>query len=60
MEESPGEEESGGVGGGEVGEAGGESVLPEFLGVGGAEDFVALDGGVDDLGDDPCVGDSGD
>jgi hypothetical protein len=55
-QQSSREEEAGGVGGGVVGETSLEPELSEVLGVGLAEDSVALDGGVDDLGDDLGVG----
>ena len=55
-EESSGDEEAGGVGGGVVGETSLEAEPSELLGVSLAEDSIALDGGVDDLDDDPAVG----
>jgi len=58
LEESAGNEETGGVGGGVVGEAGLESESLELLGVSLSEDSIALDGGVDDLHDDAAVGSS--
>lgn len=58
LEESAGDEEAGGVGGGVVGETGLETESPELLGVSLSEDSIALDGGVDDLNDDAAVGSS--
>lgn len=58
LEESTGDEEAGGVGGGVVGETGLETESLELLGVSLSEDSIALDGGVDDLNDDAAVGSS--
>ena len=58
LEESAGNEETGGVGGGVVGEASLETESLELLGVSLSEDSIALDGGVDDLNDDAAVGSS--
>ena len=58
LEESTGNEETGGVGGGVVGETSLETESLELLGVSLSEDFIALDGGEDDLNDDAGVGSS--
>lgn len=58
LEESSGNEEAGGVGGGVVGETRLESESLELLGVSLSKDSIALDGGVDDLNDDAAVGSS--
>ena len=58
FEESTGNEETGGVGGGVVGETSLETESLELLGVSLSEDFIALDGGEDDLNDDAGVGSS--
>jgi hypothetical protein len=55
-EESSGDEETGGVRGGVVGETSLETELLELLGVSFAENSIALDGGVDDLDDNLGVG----
>lgn len=52
FQQSTGEEETSGVGGGVVGETSGETVLLQFGGVCLGEDSITLDGGVHDLGDD--------
>jgi len=57
-EESSGGEETGGIGGGVVGETGGDSESLELEGVGGGFDLISGDGGVDDLADDSLVGSS--
>lgn len=58
LEESTGNEETGGVGGGVVGETSLETESLELLGVSLSEDFIALDCGEDDLNDDAGVGSS--
>ena len=58
LEESTGNEETGGVGSGVVGETGFETESLELLGVSLSEDFITLDGGVDDLNDDAAVSSS--
>ena len=60
FEESSGDEETSGIGRCVVAQTSGESPLSEFVGVSSAEDFVTLDGGVDDLGDDSGAGESDD
>ena len=55
LEESTGNEETGSVGGGVVGETSLETESLELLGVSLSEDSIALDGGVDDLNDDAAV-----
>lgn len=55
-QKSSGDEEAGGVGGSVVGKTGLNTEASELLGVGLAEDSIALDGGVDDLDDDLGVG----
>jgi len=54
------EEETGGVGGGVVGETVRETEGGEFVGVGGLEDLITDDFSVDDLGDDIAVGEADD
>lgn len=58
LEESSGDEETGGVGGSVVGETSFETECSELLGVSLSEHSVALDGRVDDLDDDAGVGSS--
>lgn len=58
FEESSGDEETNGVGGGIVGETSSEAVSSEFVRISRGEDLIALDGGVDDLGNDSGGGDS--
>mmetsp|Transcript_32656 Transcript_32656/g.94429 ORF Transcript_32656/g.94429 Transcript_32656/m.94429 type:complete len:421 (+) Transcript_32656:181-1443(+) len=58
LEEAASQEEAGAVGGGVVGEPHGDAVPGELGGLGAGHDAVALDGGVDDLADDPLVGDA--
>ena len=58
LEESTGNEETGGVGGGVVGETSLETESLELLGVSLSKDSIALDSGVDDLNDDAAVGSS--
>ena len=60
LEEAAGDEEAGGVGGGVVLEADLEAVAGELLGVGLAQDAVAVDEGVGDLADDLRVGEADD
>jgi len=60
LQDSAGEEEASGVGGGPIGEAVLDSVALEFVGVGGLDDFVSSDFSSDDLADDVLVGESND
>lgn len=59
VEKSSSEEETSGICSSIVGKTSVNSPFLEFLGISSTEDSVTLDGGVDDLGDDPVVGDSG-
>jgi hypothetical protein len=58
LEDTPGEEESGGISGGIVGQTSSESELSELLRISSAEDLISLQGSVDDLGDDSGGGDT--
>ena len=58
LEQSSGDEQTGGVSSGVAGLAGGESPLSELGGGGLAQNFVTLGCGVDDLGQDLLVGES--
>ena len=60
LEQSSGQQQSGGVGGWVAGQSGVDSPSLELSGGGAGEDSVSLQGGVDDLGDDVSVGDSSD
>mmetsp|Transcript_13174 Transcript_13174/g.22336 ORF Transcript_13174/g.22336 Transcript_13174/m.22336 type:complete len:352 (+) Transcript_13174:108-1163(+) len=60
LEQSPGDQEAGAVGGGVVGESGGETVVLELGGVSGAKHSISGHGGVDDLADDLSAGSSDD
>lgn len=55
-----GEQQTGAVGSGPVGETVGDTVALELVGVGGAEDFVASELRGDDLADDVLVGEAND
>ena len=59
-ERAAGEEEAGGVGGGEVLETEADAVVAELRGVGAADNLVAGHLGVDDLGLDVLVGEADD
>ena len=56
LEQAAGDQETGGVGGGEVGQAGLDAVLGQLGGEGLADDLVTGDGGVDDLAHNLGVG----
>ena len=60
LEHTAGDEEAGGVRGGVVGQTKLDAVLGELVGVGGGEDAVAVELGVDDLADDVLVGEADD
>lgn len=60
LEDTAGEEQTGGVGGSPVGQTLGETVALEFVGVGAGQDLVARDLRVDDLSDDIAVGETDD
>lgn len=55
-----GEQETGGVGSGPVGQAVGDAVALELMAVSGSEDLVTVEVGSDDLGDDVAVGEADD
>jgi hypothetical protein len=59
-QDAAGDKETGAVDGGVVGESNLDAEARELMGVGGSEDVVALDAGVDDLADDVGVGDADD
>jgi hypothetical protein len=60
-EQSTGEEETSGVGGGVVGETAGDvAVVLELLGVSGGDSHVTLEGRVDDGGEDTLIGETDD
>jgi len=59
VEETTGTEETGGVGGGVVGESGVDAEFLEFVRRGLGDYLVTLEGGVDDLAGDLVVGHSG-
>jgi len=59
LEESSGEEETGGVAGGVVGKTGGESMSSKFSGVSLAQNSISGHGGVDNLSNDLSVSSSG-
>ena len=59
-ERATGDEQTDAVGGGPVGQAVGDAVALELVGVGGDEDLVAGDLRGDDLGDDVLVGEADD
>ena len=58
LQDTAGEEKTGGVGGGPVGQTLVNAVLGELVGVGSGEDLVTGDLGVDDLGNDVAVGEA--
>ena len=60
LEDTTGQEETGAVSGGIVGEADLDSVPGELVGVGGGDDLVTVETSVSDLGDDIAVGDTHD
>ena len=55
MQDSPGDQESGAVGGGVVGETDLDAILGKFVGVGGFNDYVTVNARVSDLTDDVLV-----
>ena len=59
MEQSSRQKKAGSIGRCKVGQAGSESIFSEFLRVSSTENFITLDGGIDNLGDDSSIGDSG-
>lgn len=60
LEDTAGEEQTGGVGGSPVGQTLGETVALELVGVGAGQNLVARDLRVDDLSDDIAVGETDD
>lgn len=60
LESTAGEEQTGGVGGGIVGQPLGDTVTLQLVGVSRGEDLVARDLRVDDLSDDVAVGEADD
>lgn len=60
LQDTAGEEETGGIGGGPVGKTVLNAVGAELVGVGGGEDLVTSNLGGDDLGDDVAVGEADD
>lgn len=60
LQDTAGEEETGGVGGSPVGQTVLDAVGLELVGVGSGEDLVTRDLGRDDLGDDVLVGEADD
>jgi hypothetical protein len=60
LQDTAGEEETGGVGSGPVGETVLDAIGAELVGVGGGKDLVARDLRGDDLGDDVLVGEADD
>lgn len=55
LQDAAGDQQTGAVGGGIVGQTGLDSELGQLVGVGGAHDLVALDAGVGDLAGDVLV-----
>jgi hypothetical protein len=58
LEQTAGEEQTGGVGSRPVGQTVLDSIALQLVGVGGSDDLVTGDLGVDDLGDDVAVGEA--
>ena len=58
LEDPPGQQQPGAVGGGVVGQTDWDTVAWELMSVSGADNNVTLETGIGDLGDDVLVGDA--